>query len=117
MLQFLYALFFGCFHKRTTFPMTLPRRSGVNGEITQFTYVTCLVCGEELAYNWDKMKVEGRIPRQLPMQQPALIPLTPQGIRYNARMYDSLLPIESVLQGAGAAPATSIRSWQREAER
>ena len=41
---------FGCTHKRTTLPMTLSQR----------TYVTCLTCGEELAYNWDKMRLEGR---------------------------------------------------------
>ncbi len=40
---------FGCSHKRTTLPMTLSQR----------TYVTCLTCGEELAYNWDKMRLEG----------------------------------------------------------
>lgn len=42
---------FGCPHKRTTLPMTLSQR----------TYVTCLTCGEELAYNWDKMRREGRL--------------------------------------------------------
>lgn len=66
MLQFLYAFFFGCFHTRTTFPMTLSSRSTLDGEVSRQTYVTCLNCGEEIAYNWDKMKMEGRshaIPR------------------------------------------------------
>ena len=51
---------FGCPHKRMTLPMTLSQR-GADGEITRRTYVTCLTCGEELAYNWDKMRTEGRV--------------------------------------------------------
>jgi hypothetical protein len=47
--------------------MTLSRR-GENGEISRRTYVTCLTCGEELAYNWDKMRTEGRL-------MPALVPV------------------------------------------
>jgi len=58
MLRFLYAFFFGCFHKRTTFPMTLTNKSRLDGQVRRRTYVTCLKCGEELAYNWQKMKVE-----------------------------------------------------------
>lgn len=59
MLRFLNEFFFGCFHSRTTFPMTISRRSPENGEIQRRTYVTCLTCGEEIAYNWDKMQTEG----------------------------------------------------------
>jgi hypothetical protein len=77
MWRFPVAMYFGCFHKRTTLPMTLSQ-CGVNGEITQRTYVTCLTCGEELAYNWDKMRMEGRSTREvsprLPM--PPLVPVT-----------------------------------------
>src|SRR3954465_11119024 len=60
MLKFLYAFFFGCFHAKTTFPMTVTTNSAVEGEVLRRTYVACLECGEELAYNWDKMKIEGR---------------------------------------------------------
>ncbi len=59
MLRNLYAFFFGCFHSRTTFPMTITRRSPETGEVQRRTYVTCLNCGEEIAYNWDKMQTEG----------------------------------------------------------
>jgi hypothetical protein len=52
--------FFGCLHKRTTLPMTLTQ-CGSNGEVSRRTYVTCLTCGEEIAYNWDKMRTEGRL--------------------------------------------------------
>jgi hypothetical protein len=60
MFRFLYAFFFGCFHTRTTFPMTVTTHSPHDGESHQRTYVACLNCGEELAYNWQKMRVEGR---------------------------------------------------------
>lgn len=60
MFRFLHAFFFGCFHNRTTFPMTVTTHSPHDGEAHQRTYVTCLHCGEELAYNWQKMKIEGR---------------------------------------------------------
>lgn len=46
MINWLYAFFFGCFHRRTTFPITIQKR----------TYVACLTCGAELLYSWDKMK-------------------------------------------------------------
>jgi hypothetical protein len=39
---------FGCSHKRTTFPIT-PTRGG--------TYVACLECGKEFAYNWMTMQI------------------------------------------------------------
>lgn len=64
MLRFLRILFgslLGCVHTRTTFPITLSRRSPADGEVRRRTYVACLNCGEELAYNWHKMKIEGRL--------------------------------------------------------
>jgi hypothetical protein len=38
--------------------MTLTNKSPLDGLVRRRTYVTCLKCGEELAYNWQKMKVE-----------------------------------------------------------
>lgn len=77
MWRFPVAMSFGCFHKKTTLPMTLSQ-CGVNGEISQRTYVTCLTCGEELAYNWDKMRMEGRSTREVPprLPMPPLVPVT-----------------------------------------
>ena len=69
MLEFVYALFFGCFHQRTTFPMTV-LRSSPDGEIHPRTYVTCLSCGEELSYNWNNMKIEGRVTRDVNVPVP-----------------------------------------------
>ena len=48
---------FGCWHKRMSFPITsrwAQRRSG--GSETG-TYVVCLDCGKEFAYDWQKMRI------------------------------------------------------------
>jgi len=58
MFRYLIALFFGCPHSKTTFPMTVSVRSS-DGEVRRRTYVACLHCGEELAYNWQSMHTEG----------------------------------------------------------
>ncbi len=47
---------FGCSHRSTTFPITPARKTGfVNS--SKGTYVVCLDCGKEFAYNWQDMKV------------------------------------------------------------
>lgn len=51
MRTFLRSLF-GCAHERTTFPLTLPGRP---------TYVVCLGCGREFAYDWQKMTIGERL--------------------------------------------------------
>jgi hypothetical protein len=49
---------FGCSHKNHTFPMKakpgqhLPSAAAMTG-----TYVVCLDCGKEFAYDWRQMKV------------------------------------------------------------
>lgn len=52
---------FGCSHKRITFPITVKnaRQRAVPGGPSG-TYVVCLDCGEEFAYDWKQMKVLGR---------------------------------------------------------
>jgi len=57
-LRSLFGVLFGCAHTRTTFPTT---RSGASreGNVCSATRVTCLNCGEELPYDWQKMEVEG----------------------------------------------------------
>jgi len=52
--------FFGCSHRKTTFPLT-PRQSRGSGESRTLqakgqTYIACLDCGKELPYDWDKMQ-------------------------------------------------------------
>ena len=50
-------LFFGCWHKNYSFPRTTKgaRRSGAAAQTG--TYVVCLDCGKEFAYDWQEMKV------------------------------------------------------------
>jgi hypothetical protein len=48
---------FGCTHKHYTFPRSVKpvqrsRLAGMTG-----TYVVCLDCGKEFAYDWQEMKV------------------------------------------------------------
>ncbi len=49
---------FGCRHKDYTFPRTVRRRQGRSkaASVTG-TYVVCLDCGKELAYDWQQMSV------------------------------------------------------------
>lgn len=46
---------FGCSHKRTTFPIT-PGRN-LSGATRNGTYIACLDCGKEFAYDWKTMQV------------------------------------------------------------
>lgn len=63
MLQSILNTLFGCSHQRTTFPLT-PGRKGyaAPGAAHKGTYVVCLDCGKEFAYNWDKMQVGVTLP-------------------------------------------------------
>ena len=63
MLQQILNTMFGCSHRRTTFPLTPARRSGV---ARHNTYVSCLDCGKELDYDWDEMRVGDPVPAQAP---------------------------------------------------
>jgi hypothetical protein len=60
MLQALVNSLFGCSHRRTTFPLTPLRKTGgfqAPNATRLGTYVTCLDCGKELAYDWTEMRV------------------------------------------------------------
>jgi hypothetical protein len=60
MLQVLFNTLFGCSHQRTTFPLTPARKSpgaSFSGAARSGTYVTCLDCGKEFAYDWKAMRV------------------------------------------------------------
>jgi hypothetical protein len=50
---------FGCSHKRITFPITVRHTHARQGG-SEGTYVVCLDCGGEFAYDWKEMKVLGR---------------------------------------------------------
>lgn len=58
---------FGCWHSRYSFPMTAragARRNGQAGARLG-TYVVCLDCGKELAYDWQEMRVMSGSPREI----------------------------------------------------
>jgi hypothetical protein len=51
-------MLFGCWHKRVSFPITRKadrRRSGA--ALQSGTYIVCLDCGKEFAYDWKQMRV------------------------------------------------------------
>lgn len=60
MLTSMFNAFFGCSHRRTTFPLTPARRAGLSvtsAENHAKTYVACLDCGKEFDYDWTHMRV------------------------------------------------------------
>jgi len=58
MMISLVSFLLGCTHRRTTFPITPLRSSKASGSAHSATYVACLDCGKELAYNWTEMRIE-----------------------------------------------------------
>ena len=71
MLHSVMNALFRCGHQRTTFPIT-PRRSYGSSAVSDSrngTYVACLDCGKEFAYDWKSMRIgdqmaEGAAPQQ-----------------------------------------------------
>lgn len=59
-------LLFGCHHKNFSFPITKKagQRLSPVASVTG-TYVVCLDCGKEFAYDWQEMKVLEAVPRQV----------------------------------------------------
>ncbi len=60
----LFDVVFGCSHKRCSFPITVrgKQRRSEAASVTG-TYVVCLDCGHEFAYDWNRMKlVNGKSP-------------------------------------------------------
>jgi hypothetical protein len=51
---------FGCWHKNMSFPLSSKRGQRRQGAAAQTgTYVVCLDCGREFAYDWKKMQLVG----------------------------------------------------------
>lgn len=47
---------FGCWHKNISFPQTHKRgQRRSDAAATSGTYVVCLDCGREFAYDWERM--------------------------------------------------------------
>jgi hypothetical protein len=63
MISRLVDAFFGCWHTNLTFPITTrsAARSSTAASLTG-TYVVCLDCGKEFAYDWRQMKIVDEAP-------------------------------------------------------
>jgi hypothetical protein len=48
---------FGCWHQHYSFPITVRGSQRSPAAATTGTYVVCLDCGKELAYDWKTMKI------------------------------------------------------------
>lgn len=60
MLQSMMSSLFGCGHQKTTFPITPRRKYASSSAVTgphSGTYVACLDCGKEFAYDWKSMRI------------------------------------------------------------
>ncbi len=81
MLQSIIDRLFGCSHQHTTFPLTPARKAAghtASGAARNGTYVACLDCGKELAYDWDEMRIGQQVPPQMPARE------TQPGVRATA---------------------------------
>ena len=73
MLQNLFNALFSCSHQRTTFPLTPGRRTSAPSGNRLGTYVVCLDCGKEFAYDWESMRVGQAVPASVRTEvQPSL---------------------------------------------
>jgi hypothetical protein len=61
----------GCTHRKTTFPQTRGRSAAPSGHSGR-TYVVCLDCGAELGYDWNTMRVVGRVAQTTVPREAAL---------------------------------------------
>ena len=66
MLQTLFNSLFGCTHQKTTFPLTPGRTNAIHASARTGTYVACLDCGQEFAYDWKSMRIGEQVNRQVP---------------------------------------------------
>ena len=59
MVAKLMNMFFGCWHSHYSFPITVKGEAKRNRPAASLTgtYVVCLDCGKEFAYDWQQMKV------------------------------------------------------------
>jgi hypothetical protein len=79
LLGTLFDLLFSCKHRRTTFPFTPVKRktAGTQGEFPAETYVVCLDCGKQFAYDWESMQLGKAvdISQGAPIAQPETQPI------------------------------------------
>lgn len=78
MFQIVFQALFGCSHHNTTFPLTPGQRNAgkaVSGGARNDTYVVCLDCGQEFAYDWKNMRIGAPVHHHAPRELVA-VPLT-----------------------------------------
>src|SRR5215471_14357775 len=69
MIEALFTLLFGCWHRRTSWPITRKRdQEQPVGESQTWTYVVCLDCGKEFSYDWTRMQIVGSTWQKTPLQ-------------------------------------------------
>jgi len=66
MLESLINSLFSCSHARTTFPLTPGRKNNAPSATRNGTYVVCLDCGREFAYDWDEMRIGRQVAPRVP---------------------------------------------------
>ena len=74
MIFNLFDMLFGCWHKNYSFPITAKgsKRRSAAASVTG-TYVVCLDCGKEFAYDWAGMKLVASAPEASPrVMEPAV---------------------------------------------
>ena len=66
MFSGLMDLLFGCTHRNYTFPMTA-KQGKPRPEVARVTgtWVACLDCGKEFAYDWKEMKIVSATPEHV----------------------------------------------------
>jgi hypothetical protein len=70
----LFDMLFGCTHANYSFPITAKgAHRNVAAASPTGTYVVCLDCGKEFAYDWEAMKIIGSIPE--PTVKPQVDPV------------------------------------------
>ena len=70
MLAKLFDGLFGCWHHHLSFPLTV--RSGARrnkAAALTGTYVVCLDCGKEFAYDWREMKIIEDVPKHAAVRE------------------------------------------------
>jgi hypothetical protein len=72
MISNLFDMMFGCRHTNYSFPITTKgaKRRTPAASLTG-TYIVCLDCGKEFAYDWKEMKVISSEPTPAPSRVPA----------------------------------------------
>ena len=58
---------FGCLHKRYSFPLTVKKGRRNAAALVTGTYVVCLDCGKEFAYDWKQMKIVHPVGERVPV--------------------------------------------------